>query len=60
MHLELFLELSPDADRDHVQEHLRSKGLEPLLMKTGFALSADVEALKRLLPQRGRNRRRYD
>jgi hypothetical protein len=51
VHIELFLELLPDADRDQVQEHLRSKGLEPLPMKAGFALSAGLQDLKRLLPQ---------
>ena len=51
VHLEILLELLPDADRDELQRQLRGVGLDPLPMKAGILLSAEHEDLKRLLPQ---------
>jgi hypothetical protein len=49
-HIELILELFPDADRDKVAQHLRGIGFDPLPMKAGILLSAEVEDLRRILP----------
>ena len=49
-HLELVLEALPGADRDRLQDYLRGQGFDPLPMKVGLLLSADLESLKRLLP----------
>ena len=51
MHVELFLETLPGADRDRLQEQLRARGFDPLPMKTGFMLGAEIEALGKLLPE---------
>jgi hypothetical protein len=50
VHLELVLELLADADHDRVQQHLRGLGLDPLPIKAGIALSAELEDLRKLLP----------
>ena len=50
MHVELLLETSPGADRDQLQRLLRAIGLDPLPMKAGIVLSAEVEVLRKLLP----------
>ena len=50
MHVELLLETLPGANRDRLQEYLRAQGFDPLPMKAGFLLGAELEALGKLLP----------
>jgi hypothetical protein len=50
VHVELLLETLPGADRDQLQQLLRGMGLDPLPMQAGIVLSAEVEALRKLLP----------
>jgi hypothetical protein len=50
MYVELLLETLPGADRDRLQSLIRARGLDPLPMKAGFLLSAELEAVRKLLP----------
>ena len=50
MHIELLLETLPGADRHWLQQYLSSRGFDPLPMKVGFLLSAELEAVAKLLP----------
>jgi hypothetical protein len=50
MYVELLFETPPGADRDHLQRYLRARGFDPLPMKAGFMLGADVGDLGKLLP----------
>jgi len=50
MHIELLLETLPGVDRDQLQAFLRAQGFEPLPMKAGLLLSAELEDLQQLLP----------
>jgi hypothetical protein len=50
MHVELLVETLPGANRDRLQEKLRADGFDPLPMKAGFLLGAELEALRTLLP----------
>lgn len=50
MFLEVLLEIESGADIDRVLRYLRGKGFDPLPMKAGVLLSADIAALRNLLP----------
>jgi len=49
-HLELILEVFADADRNRLAAALRARGLDPLPMKVGFMLSADLDTMRNLQP----------
>jgi hypothetical protein len=49
-HLELLLETLPGADRNQLSDRLRAKGFDPLPMKAGLLLSAELGTLRKLLP----------
>jgi hypothetical protein len=50
MHVELLIEVLPGANRDRLQESLRARGFDPLPMKAGFLLGAELEDIRKLLP----------
>jgi hypothetical protein len=49
-HLELVLETLPRGDRNRLEGLLRGQGFDPMPMKVGFLLAAEVEELHKLLP----------
>lgn len=50
MHVELLFELTPGSDPAGVETILRGHGLDPLPMKAGFLVSAELDAVQKLLP----------
>lgn len=50
VHLELILQVRPGVDCDRLGDRLRAQGFDPQPMRVGILLSAELSALRKLLP----------
>ena len=48
--LQILFEAQPGAERTALREWLRSHGLDPVPMKAGFLVTAELESLQKAIP----------